>query len=370
MVLAAIVAQFITMFIDVQDGERYTVPIRITLEYTQTTLYGSSTNQNGWNLHPFGPFVLAGLFLMFGTANYHRAWWTKHGYNLTILLMLFFTTGGAVFRMLGAFISFSAFVLVCVAAYKHHKLRKAEKPGIIPETQLPTQEIAGEESHVEDTQAVPRRKSRKTRGVKSEAESLEVGDQSSAALPVNIEAGESSLLLEHLEAGEPPALPGLAAQAPAIPEHSPAIPEHSAAQAPTIPRPLAVEQSPLPVPLAIGQPPPIPGRSKAAQPPPLPGHSKGIQPPPLPGHSPAGQPPPLPGHSEAEHSQALGHHSIEDGITEAVSTIRNFSKAVISEEDEEVRRSRLSKRRRALLNQNANPESPKIDDSFFEEPQE
>ena len=285
MVLVAIVVQFITMFIGVQDTDNF---IGIT-GISGGTFYPHTPDLTGAQVHPQAPIILIGLFLMYATVLYHLPLWKRFGYIFTVVVMFVFTTGGAAFRVFGGFISFASWILVCVAAFKHHRQKKAK----------------------------------------------EVGENSDLKLSNSIYDPTDSA--DNNDGSEKKT------------SESPPLPIHPKA---TVPPPLPVHQK-------VAVPPPLPSHPKeAAVPPPLPRHPKeGSVAPPLPAHPKVAEPPPLPGH----------HHSLEEGITEAVSTIRNFSKAVSSEEDEEVRRSRLAKRRRALLHPEANPESQKVDNSFFEE---
>lgn len=121
LMLAAIITQFVTMFINVRDVDSYGV-LSISADWsTHGTYWIGDSATTGWGVRPLGPFVLTYLFLMFATKKYEGSFWKVHGYKMAAALMLFFTTGGAPLRVFGGFLSAAAQVVAFVAAYKHGK---------------------------------------------------------------------------------------------------------------------------------------------------------------------------------------------------------------------------------------------------------
>ncbi|MBX9572160.1 MAG: hypothetical protein K2X77_24920 [Candidatus Obscuribacterales bacterium] len=129
MMVIAFVLQFLTLFILVKDSDSFgtlavSLPSTYSSGWTHGTYWIGDPEKTGFQARPLSILVLPALFIMFSTKNYERPWWHKNGYLLTVGIMLFFTTGGAMFRELGGFINISAFILACVAAYKHSKWLK------------------------------------------------------------------------------------------------------------------------------------------------------------------------------------------------------------------------------------------------------
>lgn len=173
MMLIAIAAQMVTMFILTKDSDSFgtlavSLPSATSSGYTEGHYWFGPPEATGWEQHPLGPFVLIALFVMFATKNYEREFWKKHGYKISIGLMLFLTTGGAALRVFGGGVNVSAFLLACGAAFLHSKQMKANK--VLASGEDQSESKANEEnisssdsSHEKNTTGGSRLESRKAR---------------------------------------------------------------------------------------------------------------------------------------------------------------------------------------------------------------
>lgn len=138
MMVAAFVMQFLTLFILVKDSDSFgtlavSLPSTYSSGWTSGTYWIGDPERTGFQARPLSILILPALFFMFATKNYERPWWHKNGYLVTVGIMLFFTSGGAMFREIGGFINISAFFLACTAAFKHWKwLKGAKNAGNVP----------------------------------------------------------------------------------------------------------------------------------------------------------------------------------------------------------------------------------------------
>lgn len=132
MMVAAFIMQFLTLFILVKDSDSFgtlavSLPSTYSSGWTSGTYWIGDPARTGFQARPLSILILPALFFMFATKNYERPWWHKNGYLLTVAIMLFFTSGGAMFREIGGFINISAFFMACAAAFMHWKAFKSSK---------------------------------------------------------------------------------------------------------------------------------------------------------------------------------------------------------------------------------------------------